>query len=194
MAQPADREPRDDAWLSVVRRVDRQAFKREFPSGDPTATECAQNLIYASGRFQDADIRATRRHGLSIGARILLATIEGAGEPLPANALAERLLISGASVTSLVDTLEKRGLVQRTRSEADRRLVYVGLTDAAQAVIDDFLAEITAVHAAMFAVLDDAEREQLVQLLARVAAHVETLDVEEIAAAAKPRRRRGSAR
>ena len=188
MGRPADREPLDDEWLSVVRRVDRQAFAREFPSGDPTATECAHNLVYASGRFLDADVRALRRHGLSTAARILLAAIEGAGEPLAANVLAERLFVSGASVTSLVDTLEKRGLVRRVRSETDRRVVLVELTDLARPIIDEYLAEVTAMHAAQFAIFSAAEREQFVQLLARLAAHIETLDLDDITARAKPRR------
>jgi len=175
---------------SPVLRVDRTAFAREFPSGDATATECAQNLIRASTRFMDSDTQALRRHGLSLQARVLLATLEGAGEPLSASTLAERLLVSGASITSLVDTLQRKGLVRRTGSESDRRVVLVELTENAQSVIDAFLAEVTTLHAAQFAVLTDAEREQFCTMLARVSAHIATLDGEAIAVRAKPRRRR----
>ena len=118
----------------------------------------------------------------------MLATIEGAGEPLPANVLAERLLVTGASITSLVDTLERRGLVRRVRPDSDRRIVLIELTDAAQPVIDAYLAEVTALHAAEFAIFTADEREQLTTLLARLAAHITTLDVETITAGAKPRR------
>jgi len=184
----AEAPPADGGRDPVARRVDRRAFAREFPSGDPSATECAQNLILASSRFTDADTRALRRHGLSVAARIMLATIEGAGEPLPANVLAERLLVSGASITSLVDTLERRGLVRRVRPDRDRRIVLVELTDAAQPVIDAYLAEVTALHAAEFAIFTVDEREQLINLLARFAAHLMTLDLDSITAAAKPRK------
>jgi len=184
----AEVPPADGGHDAAARRVDRRAFAREFPSGDPSATECAQNLMLASSRFTDADTRALRRHGLSIAARVMLATIEGAGEPLPANVLAERLLVSGASVTSLVDTLERRGLVRRVRPDSDRRIVLIELTDAAQPVIDAYLAEVTALHAAEFAIFTADEREQLTTLLARFAAHLTTLDLHSITAAAKPRR------
>jgi DNA-binding MarR family transcriptional regulator len=180
--------PADRGRDAPARRVQHLAFAREFPSGDPSATECAQNLIHASSRFTEADTRALRRHGLSIAARIMLATLEGAGEPLPANVLAERLLVTGASITSLVDTLERRGLVRRVRPDSDRRVVLIELTDAAQPVIDSYLAEVTALHAAEFAIFTAEEREQLTTLLARLAAHITTLDVETITAAAKPRR------
>jgi DNA-binding MarR family transcriptional regulator len=142
----------------------------------------------AAGRFTDADSRALQRHGLSIAGRLLLATIEGAGTALPANVLADRLFVSGASITSLVDTLERKGLVRRERAEHDRRVVLIGLTESAQPVIDAFLAEVTALHAAEFAIFSADEREQFVQLLARLAAHIATLDVEAIATGAKPRR------
>ena len=144
--------------------------------------------MLASSRFTDADTRALRRHGLSIAARIMLATIEGAGEPLPANVLAERLLVSGASITSLVDTLERRGLVRRVRPDRDRRIVLIELTDAAQPVIDAYLAEVTALHAAEFAIFTADEREQLTDLLARLVGTSTTLDLDSITAAAKPRR------
>ena len=172
----------------TVIRVDRREFAREFPSGDPSATECAQNLMLASSRFTEADTRGLRRHGLSIAARITLATLEGAGEPLPASVLAERLLVTGASITSLVDTLERRGLVRRLRPDSDRRVVLIELTDAAKPVLDAYLAEVTALHAAEFAVFSSKERKQLTTLLARLAAHITTLDVESITAAAQPRR------
>ena len=179
----------DRGLASPVLRVDRTAFAREFPSGDATATECAQNLIRASTRFMDSDTQALRSHGLSLQARVLLATLEGAGVPLSASTLAERLLVSGASITSLVDTLQRKGLVRRSGSDSDRRVVLVELTEAAQPVIDAFLAEVTALHAAQFAVLTDAEREQFCTMLARVSTHIATLDGEAIAARAKPRRR-----
>jgi DNA-binding MarR family transcriptional regulator len=177
-----------DGLDAAARRVEHLAFAREFPSGDPSATECAQNLILASSRFTEADTRGLRRHGLSIAARITLATLEGAGEALPATVLAERLLVTGASITSLVDTLERRGLVRRVRPDSDRRLVLIELTDAAKPVIDAYLAEVTALHAAEFGVFSSEEREQLTTLLARLAAHITTLDVDAITAAAKPRK------
>jgi DNA-binding MarR family transcriptional regulator len=184
----AEVPPADRGHEPTARRVDRRAFAREFPSGDASATECAQNLMLASSRFTDADTRAMRRHGLSPAARILLATVEGAGEPLPGNVLSERLLVSGASITSLVDTLERRGLVRRVRPNHDRRVVLIELTDAAQPVIDAYLAEVTALHAAEFSIFTADEREQLTNLLARLSAHLKTLDLESITATAKPRK------
>jgi hypothetical protein len=74
------------------------------------------------------------------------------------------------------------------RPDRDRRIVLVELTDAAQPVIDACLTEVSALHAAEFAIFTADEREQLINLLARFAAHLTTLDLDSITAAAKPRR------
>jgi DNA-binding MarR family transcriptional regulator len=195
MGEPRDPDehpggrPDEGAAAGTPRRVDRVAFGREFPSGEASATECAQNLVRTAELFLDADMRALRHHGLSVPARILLSTLEGAGDPLSHSAIAERLFVTGASVTSLVDTLERRGLVRRIRDTDDRRVVLVQLTDAAYPVIDSFLAEVTTLHAHVFAGLDEQERETFVRLLARVAAALESLDVKAAVAATRPRRR-----
>jgi DNA-binding MarR family transcriptional regulator len=187
----ADGRPSNSAEAAVTpRRVDRAEFAREFRSGNATATECAQNLMRTAELFLDADSRGLRGHGLSIAARNLLATLEGADEPLSHSAIAERLFVTGASVSSLVDTLERTGLVRRIRSTSDRRVVLVELTDAAYPVIDAYLAEVTTLHAYEFAVLDEHERETFVRLLAKVAASIESLDVDAVVATTRPRRSR----
>lgn len=189
-AEPVDGgRPGSGETAVVPRHVDRAAFAREFPSGDAASTECAQNLIHTADLFRDADMRALRHHGLSIPARILLATLDGAEQPLSHSAIAERLFVTGASVTSLVDTLARKGLVRRVPDTSDRRVMLVELTDAAQPVIDAYLAEITTLHAHEFAVLDDEERETFVRLLAKVAASIESLDVDAVIARSRPRKR-----
>ena len=51
---------------------------------------------------------------LSPSGRQILAVVEGAGEPLEPSVIAERLLITTGSVTSLLDNLEKRDLIYAT--------------------------------------------------------------------------------
>ncbi|MDF9409488.1 MAG: HTH-type transcriptional regulator MhqR [Pelotomaculum sp. PtaB.Bin013] len=53
--------------------------------------------------------------------------------------LQNRLLISAASLTELADSLEKEGLVQRVRQQADRRMVYLHLTEKGRAVYKEVL-------------------------------------------------------
>ena len=131
-----------------------------------------------------------RRHGLSNAAAQTLAIIEGAGEPLAPSVIAERLMITTGSMTSLLDTLERRGLVRRQAHPSDRRRLLVELTDDGEALVDAFLPEIVAVQTALAAGLSEADRAAAVHLSERIAAVARTIDVLSVAAQAKPRVKR----
>ncbi|MEN3535495.1 helix-turn-helix domain-containing protein [Microbispora sp. ZYX-F-249] len=53
--------------------------------------------------------------------------------PLTVGDLAGRLRLSRAATTELLDRVETRGLVARTRDQRDRRRVYVRVTEAGRA-------------------------------------------------------------
>lgn len=54
--------------------------------------------------------------------------------PLPVGALATALAVHQSSLSVLLDRLEARGLLARTRRAPDRRIVHLTLTDRGQAV------------------------------------------------------------
>ncbi|AIE86072.1 MarR family winged helix-turn-helix transcriptional regulator [Fimbriimonas ginsengisoli] len=56
--------------------------------------------------------------------------------PLPQRDIANYLLKTGANVTMVVDNLESRELVKRTRDTADRRIVTVSLTPEGERLFD----------------------------------------------------------
>jgi DNA-binding MarR family transcriptional regulator len=131
--------------------------------------------------------RALRRHGLSAAGRQALAVLEGAGRPLSPTTIAGRLVINTASMTSLLDTLERRGLVERRPDPDDRRRLLVSLTDAGRSAVDAFLPEVVALQTAITSGLSEAERQQLGRFLSEIRAAIETVDADAVVAAA-PRR------
>jgi DNA-binding MarR family transcriptional regulator len=84
--------------------------------------------------------------------------------------LAEFLTLAVNSTTSVVDGLERKALVRRVRSETDRRVVQVELTDAGRVVYESATAEKTHCLEAILGALTDAEQE-IFMLLFRKAAH-----------------------
>ena len=114
-------------------------------------------------------------YGLSSTAKMALAVIEGAGEPLEPGVIAERLIITAGSMTSMLDTLERRGLVRRKPHPTDRRKLLVDVTDDGVAILDTLLP---ALHARERAVIDaalaPAEQTQLLAMLAKVQAVART--------------------
>lgn len=73
-------------------------------------------------------------------------------------------------MTSMLDTLDKRGLVVRLRHATDRRKVLLELTDAGRATLDRFLPGIFRLQTRVMAPLSAAGRRQLRALLDKVLA------------------------
>jgi DNA-binding MarR family transcriptional regulator len=151
-------------------RVDAD-FAEEYPEADALSTECFLNVLRASERMWD---ELTRRlkvdYDLSPSAANIMAIIDGAGEPITPGLIAERAIIAAASTTSVIDTLERRGLVTRSPHPTDRRKVLVDLTKAGRAAIDRILPGIHRLEREVMEPLGESERRDLLLLVAKVQA------------------------
>lgn len=78
--------------------------------------------------------------------------------------LAAKLLRSGASTTSVVEGLEKRGLLVRQRTEEDKRFVRVALTGKGRRLIEGLFPAHAERVARVFGVLTADEQEELRRL------------------------------
>jgi DNA-binding MarR family transcriptional regulator len=113
--------------------------------------------------------QTTNAYQLSPSGRQILAVVEGAGEPLEPSVIAQRLLITTGSVTSLLDNLEKRGLIRRLPHPQDRRKLLVDITPAAQAIVDELLPSLHARERdVMSGALSTNEQRALLRLIAKV--------------------------
>jgi MarR family 2-MHQ and catechol resistance regulon transcriptional repressor len=80
--------------------------------------------------------------------------------PLSQGQICQKILRSGSNVTTVVDNLERDGLVRRDRDEADRRVQIVTLTEQGRKVITDaFPAHVARVTELMGALLPDEQKE-----------------------------------
>ena len=145
-------------------------FEDEYPGANALATECFANLYQAGDLLMDLHNRHTRdEYQLSPSARQVLAVVEGAGQPLEPSVIAERVLITTGSMTSLLDTLEKRGLIQRMRHPDDRRKLLVDITPKAQAILDELLPSLHARERDVISnALNPREQRELLRLVAKV--------------------------
>lgn len=128
-----------------------------------------------------------RRHKTAIGNLSLsgwqaLAVIEGAGKPLPPKVIGERLLLTSGSITSLLDTLERRGFVRREPHPDDRRKLLVNITDEARKLVDRMLAQVHATSIEVMVEISEADREHLIQTLARLRANAEAMGARPVPA------------
>jgi MarR family transcriptional regulator, 2-MHQ and catechol-resistance regulon repressor len=158
--------------VGEVSEVDVPAdFEREFPGASRSASLVAANLIRTATALQAAIERPPRDGaGLSISAFQVLAIVDGADEPPTAQAIAEQLLVTSGSMTSLLDTLERRDLVERRRHPSDRRKILIHLTDQGQQTVDHYLPAIHGTIHLVMTGLTEPERKQLLAALAKVRA------------------------
>lgn len=184
---PAPTRKRAAPRATRKRREAPSAFEREFPGCSETANASLLALVGTSEAFMGMVRKALHHHGLSPAGREAIAVIEGAGEPISPTTIAERLLVTTASVTSLLDTLERRGLVVRQPDPSDRRRLLVALTDEAREILDDYLPEMVALQTAIMAGVSEQDRRHLLRTLEAIRVAIVELDAEATVATA-PRR------
>jgi DNA-binding MarR family transcriptional regulator len=121
------------------------------------------------GGLAEAQIaKVARRHGLSHAALNALAVIEGRGSPMAAGEVGAHMHITSGTMTSVLDTLERNGYIERLTDPDDRRRVLVDVTPEAQAVLDQLLPEVVQTTTAVMRGFDDKELGAFLDTLARI--------------------------
>ncbi len=153
MSDPVDPLAFEKAAQSKVEDVDMDL--------DLDAMSAVFNMLRVVNRFlHDFDTHAYRPHGLTwAGFRVLFSLWVEPGSP-PAR-LATLSGVSRATISSVLNTLERNGLVHRTKQSSDRRVVTVAITPKGErAVRDTFLAQ----HRRERAWIEGLEPEELATL------------------------------
>jgi DNA-binding MarR family transcriptional regulator len=96
----------------------------------------------------------------------------GAADGQSQQAVAERLQIPPSTMVSLVDHLEKQGLLQRRPHSTDRRTRLLHLTERGGQVLGEAIKLGAEWEQQICAGLSSAERDELLALLRRVAANI----------------------
>lgn len=88
------------------------------------------------GQLKCASSERLLRLGISMAQLHILCTLQRTGE-MPMSRLAEVLNVSLSNATGLIDRIEERGFVERTRVPEDRRVVLIRVTEAGRRMLDD---------------------------------------------------------
>jgi DNA-binding MarR family transcriptional regulator len=151
--------------VRVPVRVD-DGFEEEFPGASPRATECFLTLAYLATAMLGSLNRLLQGFGIpSYTALNALAVLGGAGEPVPPSVVAERMIVTRPTVTGILRTLEKRGLVDRSAHGSDGRMHLVGLTPRGEALVGRVLPAVHRFEAELFGTLGDEQLESLLGML-----------------------------
>ncbi len=122
-----------------------------------------------------------KRSGLTVPQLLVLQSISRKGSP-SIGAVAQDVSLAHATVTAVVERLERAGLVTRTRSQTDRRVVEVTLSEAGQSRLADAPELMQSNFTREFTKLEVWEQHMLRAALERVAQMMdaEALDASPI--------------
>ncbi len=155
-------DPADDRLLDAERDI--QARLGDHPL-DFVSLQAISNIYRAASavrRRAERDILADAN--LSWGGFTILWVLWVWGEMETARLAAECDLAKG-TLTGMVSTLEKQGLVQRERVEADRRRVTVTLTPDGLELIEDLFPRFNAFEGTMSTGMTEDQKRDLARLL-----------------------------
>ena len=145
-------------------------------SGDGlVAVVDAWNEFFASVRR--AKGRAARQHGteLTLPQFGILKPLDGTSAGVPIGELADRAEIAAPTASRMIDALEREGMIERQRSETDRRVTTITMTAKGHEMFAAKQGLIEARRDEMFRSLSAEERDHAARLLKRMAGLMEEL-------------------
>ena len=102
----------------------------------------------------------------AIGAMLLLTI--GEGEPVELQTVIAKMGRDKSQITRLIQSLERKGLVEKHRNDEDAREIILALTPAGVRQLDSIKDALTAVIETIFQPLTQKETQQFFDILSRL--------------------------
>jgi len=131
-------------------------------------------LLRVSDRLEGRMAEWLKPHGLSPTQYNALRILRGAGaDGLPCSEVGARMISRDSDITRLVDRMEKRGLVTRTRATKDRRVVRASITSAGLELLQRLDQPVSEFVRGMMGHLRGEQLQALMHLLGEVKGEAE---------------------
>jgi MarR family transcriptional regulator for hemolysin len=141
----------------------------EFPIGERFSA-----AVHNTARGWRLLIDKRLKHlGIGQAGWMTIAMIAKSAEPMSQRALADVVGVEGPSMVSMLDRLEREGLVTRAPSPTDRRVKLVHLTDAGTTLYQQVREQANAVRAALLGDIDPATLAAATELLELLRTRIE---------------------
>lgn len=161
----------------------RQRASASLPPPDEgeTAVDRTDESLIALRRI----LRATELYGRELAQKAGLTAVQirvlqivgETGRATP-KAIATRMGVSQATMTALIDRLAAKGMVERQRSETDRRQTNVLITEAGRAAVERAPDPLQQRYVKRFEAMDDWEQALVVSVLERVAGMLDSAEID----------------
>lgn len=151
------------------------ALKNRYPEFEPLRLMCCVLLMRAGSDILALADKLFREFGLSQGGflTILVLNRDPAAEYIPSE-LSAKVGVTRATMTGLLDTLTKAGLIERVQHAGDRRKLVVRLTNEGRKRMDHFLPRYMPAVTRLIPDLSEKEQKTFIKLLEKVSAGFKT--------------------
>ena len=119
----------------------------------------------------------SRQSGLTVPQLLVMQAIAKEGSP-STSTLARHIVVSHATVTRIIDRLERDGVVKREKSSKDKRVVNVSLTDSGKSKLDAAPEPLQAEFLRRYRELESWEQQMLKSSLLRIATMMDAEDLD----------------
>ncbi len=150
---------------------------KRFPDLNPEAASLFMQLLRTADELYEVKADFLRKHNISNGRFTVLMLLNSAGSmagqaeehpPKSPAELAEMAGVTRATMTGLIDTLEKDDLVRRESDSRDRRAMLVHLTERGEQFTAEILPGYFRQVTAIMGPLSRGKKMELTAILAHV--------------------------
>ena len=143
-----------------------QAAAARVPGADPAICQLFLNILHTGDVVSRGEATFLARHGLNQARLIVLVLLDNsANGSMRSSELAKHASVSRATITGLLDTLEKAGFVERTDDVRDRRASCVNITPKGHELLHKVQPLLVRWTEGILSALSAREQSQLVALL-----------------------------
>ena len=142
-------------------------FYDQTPDANVLATEAVMNTIRTADMLFDRIGRLLRPLNVSAAGGLVLGILRDHG-PMSPSELGERLIVTRATVTGLLDSLEARGFVRRSANATDRRSLIVEITPTGLTVVQELRTLVHRHEKAWMGSLSDPDLRSYIEQLHRI--------------------------
>ena len=149
-----------------------------FPDMDPSSSYAFLHLIKTTDDVWRVMHEHLANHNITQGRFLVLMLLMEKPDvdyrcPSTPAEIAEMASVSRATVTGLLDSLERDGFISRSPDPSDRRVTTIAITDSGRAFMAKILPPHFRILAHLMKPLNDDERTVLVTILTKISAHIE---------------------
>ncbi len=153
-----------------------QRIANEYPEMDISAIETVMQFLLVSKNTSSVYTAFFNKFGLSDGKFAVLAVLdERPRRAIAPSLLADRIGVSRAAVTGIIDGLEASKLVKRQGDPTDRRMQVIELTEAGNKLLETMMPEHYQRTANLMSSLTAVERTLFSALLEKIQAGLSTV-------------------